>query len=395
MKVAATTIPRIYLGTMTWGWSQASSKVDEAVAKEMTDRFIQFNHNHGGATTYIDTALIYGDGKTERIVGSVLTDVMTMGTNSRHQNSIRIGTKAHPSQPGGLSREGIRQQLATSLAAMQVASCDEYYLHQPDPEHPLLESLICLNELIEEGTITKIGMSNYHVSEVRRVFELCNEHNLRHKPTVYQGLYNPLNRAVENDLIPLLHEHGCAFVAYNPLAAGLLSGKHTGDINAPVKAGRFKNNPNYLPRFYTKSNFEALAVIRQACDRENISMVDATYRWLLRHSALSVSSTSTDTSETGGGVVDGLLLGASSLSQLDQNLAACAVAADAEAGVLPDAVVDAFDEAWGITRRQQQQQTSDNASDEPPLFPYWRSYSSDMPNRDQLDPGASYSAAKK
>ncbi len=150
-----------------------------------------------------------------------------------------------------------------------------------------------------------------------------------------------------------------------PQAAGLLTGKHR-DLET-VARGRFKNNENYLPRFYTPANFEALGLISQQCEKDGISMVDATFRWLLRHSALDAD-------------VDGFLLGASSLAQLDQNLAACRAAAAEDVGPLSPALLDAFDEAWKLTR--------DGA------FPYWRSYSSDMPNRESMDQGASYNAAK-
>merc|ERR1719273_2885095 len=127
-------------------------------------------------------------------------------------------------------------------------------------------------------------MSNYHYLEMERAFHLCESHGLT-KPSVYQGLYNPLNRMVEEDLIPLLKRNDCAFVAYNPLAAGMLAGKHNKDDDK-VKKGRFRNNPNYLPRFYTDENFRAVNLLKDACDKEGISLVTATYGWLLRHSAL-------------------------------------------------------------------------------------------------------------
>mmetsp|Transcript_13446 Transcript_13446/g.21667 ORF Transcript_13446/g.21667 Transcript_13446/m.21667 type:complete len:99 (+) Transcript_13446:209-505(+) len=95
-------------------------------------------------------------------------------------------------------------------------------------------------------------------------------------------------------------------------------------------------------------------------------MVEASFRWLLCHSALDAES-------------DGFLLGASSLQQLDENLSAC-VAAASSTTPLPKDLLAAFDKGWELTR--------DGA------FKYWRSYSSDMPNRDSMDPGASYNAAK-
>jgi len=359
-------LPRLYLGTMTFGWSQTSSKVDESVAATMVDRFMEHEATSHGGPVRLDTARIYAGGKTEEIVGSILQQKNNKDAN--FLDRILIGTKAHPSRTGGLSAAGVQGQWNESMQAMKLNDdempIEEYYLHQPDTEHPLEESLRYVNEeLVQKGLVKVIGMSNYHVSEVERAFAICAKHSWQ-APTVYQGLYNPLNRAVEQELLPLLRKHKCSFVAYNPLAAGLLTGKHT--TLDDVQKGRFKNNPNYLPRFYTQENFQAIALIRKACDdADGMSMVEATYRWLLRHSALRPD-------------VDGVLLGASSLQQLNQNLAACAAAVDP----LPDDVLQAFEEAWKITSAVG-------------VFPYWRSYSSDMPARETLDQGASYQASKK
>jgi aflatoxin B1 aldehyde reductase len=349
-------IPRLYLGTMTFAWSsQTSSVVDESVALDFLKRFVKNNELLGVSTHRIDTARVYAGGNTEPMLGAVLKKLEdTVGT-------IAVGTKAHPSVKLGLSTGGIKEQIKVSMESMELASLHEYYLHQPDTEHSLLESLKCAHDLVSDGTISAVGMSNYHASEMARAFQLCKEHNLT-PPSVYQGLYNPLNRMVEEELLPLLKNNGCSFVAYNPLAAGLLVGKHHGTDE--VVAGRFKNNPNYLPRFYTEANFKALEILRKACEADGISMVEATYRWLLRHSAL--------------GEFDGVLLGASSLNQLDENLRACT--AGAEKDSLSSDLLEAFDKAWELTR--------DGA------FPYWRSYSSDMPDRDSRDQGASYNAAK-
>jgi aflatoxin B1 aldehyde reductase len=357
-------VPKLYLGTMNFGWSQASSKVDQNVAINMIERFLHHtNVLCPQPICFIDTACIYAGGKTEKILGVALQSLV----HHPYYHTISVGTKAHPSQPDGLSYVGIRNQLAASREALDyVTNVDEYYLHQPDTDQDLLSSLETVHQLKMEGLITSVGMSNYHYAEMRRAFDLCEQHNLT-KPSVYQGLYNPLNRMVEKDLLPLLRENGCSFVAYNPLAAGLLTGKHRRD--GEVIKGRFKNNENYLPRFYTDENFDAIDGIAAACTEANISMVDATFMWLLRHSALTGS--------------DGVLIGASSMSQLEQNLDACAKAAVAECQGLPESVLQAMNSAW-----------DDNISQKNP-FPYWRSYSSDMPNRQSLDQGASYSAVKK
>ena len=352
-------VARLYFGTMNFGWSQASTKIDEAVAVDMLRKFLEQSMEHD-STFYIDTARIYAGGKTEKILGTALKRL------EYNNQKLAIGTKAHPSQPNGLSADGIQGQLNASLEAMGLSSVGEFYLHQPDPEHSLLESLQKAHELKIQGLIGAVGMSNYHASEMERAFKLCEEHNLT-KPTVYQGLYNPLNRMVEQELLPILRKNSCSFVAYNPLAAGLLTGKHK--RGQTVQKGRFKDNQNYLPRFYTDLNFDAVESISHACDEAGISMVEATYRWMLCHSALQ---------ET-----DGLLLGASSIKQLLENLEACEKASNLALGPLPNNVLEAMSSAW------------DTYTSKGDPFPYWRSYSADMPNRDALDQGASYSATKK
>ena len=144
----------------------------------------------------------------------------------------------------------------------------------------------------------------------------------------------------------------------------MLTGKHK-DLDTVAK-GRFKKNQNYLPRFYTPANFEALRIIEEQCQKDEISIIDATFQWLLCHSSLQAD-------------YDGFLLGASSLEQLDQNLKACRVAAEGSSPLSPE-LLAAFDKAWKLTREG--------------AFPYWRSYSSDMPNRETMDQGASYQANK-
>jgi aflatoxin B1 aldehyde reductase len=192
-------LPRLYLGTMTFAWNQASSPVDDKIATAFIQRFVAA----GGRQ--VDTAL-----------------------QSSGASDLLVGSKAAPSQPGGLSATGMRSQLDASLGAIGVERLAEYYLHQPDTEAALLESLREAHAMVSEGKVGAVGMSNYHASEVARAFELCAEHGLT-KPSVYQGLYNPLNRAVEEELLPVLRAHGCSFVAFNPLAAGLLTGAHKRD----------------------------------------------------------------------------------------------------------------------------------------------------------------------
>ena len=310
---------------------------------------------------HIDSARIYAGGKTEEILGFCFNELKSK--SDWRVNTI-VTTKVHPSQPNGLSAIGIREQLNKSLDAMGLSYVDELYLHQPDTENSLCDSLEEADLCVKEGLVKRIGLSNYHEIEVQRAVDICKENGWT-CPSIYQGLYNPLNRRVENTLLPVLRENHIEFIAYNALAAGLLTGKHQAQ-QSPGEAlpGRFKNNENYIPRFYTDANFKAVEII-QASLPEGLDLVTATYIWLRRHSAL--------------GPDDGILLGASSLSQLESNVDACNAAENGE--TLSREALVAFDKAWEIVHAG--------------AFPYWRSYSYDQPGRESLDSGASYSAAKK
>eukprot|EP00041_Stephanoeca_diplocostata_P012410 m.207883 g.207883 ORF g.207883 m.207883 type:complete len:345 (-) comp18946_c1_seq2:162-1196(-) len=344
--MAAPGIPSLHFGNMTFAWSQASSFVDDDVASQMMDHFMAA----GGKN--FDTARIYAGGKSEEMAGRIMKK-----NNSREQ--FVIATKAHPSQPDGLSDKGMRSQLKNSLSALQIDKTEIYYLHQPDTVHPLTESLATINALVSEGLIDKFALSNYSVAEVERVLDICKSKGYP-LPVAYQGLYNPINRRVESELLPLLRKNNMTFVAYNPLAAGMLTGKHTKDAEVPE--GRFKNNANYLDRFYKNDTFHGLDIIAKACKDADLSMTQATYSWMLHHSML--------------GDGDGVLLGASKIDHLDENLACCKNAA-----TLPDAVTEAFDQAWKICSND--------------AFAFWRGYSVDMPGKEGMDPGASYDTSKK
>ena len=175
--------------------------------------------------------------------------------------------------------------------------------------------------------------SNYGAAEVASIDEHMAARGWA-RPQVYQGMYNALTRDVEAELLPLLRERGIAFYAYNPLAGGLLTGKHLdrlgGAAGAAGSGGRFDGNDFYVDRYWRREYFDALRAVRAACDGAGggLSLAESAIRWLAHHSALR------------GGEGDGIVVGGSSVSQLEANLAACA------AGPMPPPVASAWDDAW-------------------------------------------------
>ena len=300
----------LILGTMTFG---------ESVFEQDADHFISFFLDAG--YTELDTAYVYNEGRCEKILGESLV---------RLHRPYRIATKINPRISGKLDGAAAYKQLNESLERLQIPCADLVYLHFPDPETPVESVLTALADLYRQGKFKELGLSNFPAWMVTDVWHLCAERGWL-KPTVYEGMYNPLTRLAERELNACLDRFGIRYYAYNPLCGGLLTGRYGKYEDAPTD-GRFTHRPGYQNRYWKKSYFDAVAIVKRACDAEKISTVEATYRWLVHHSMLR--------EERG----DGIIIGASRLSHLQQNMEA------AEKGPLNAAVLDAFEQAWDICR---------------------------------------------
>ena len=302
---------KLILGTMTFGESVFSPDVRE---------FISVFLDNGG--TELDTAYVYNDGTCEKLIGDVLPEFTGRYT---------IATKVNPRITGKLDAEAAYLQLPESLERLKLKSVDTVFLHFPDPATPVESVLGAMTDLHDQGKFKELGLSNFPAWMVADAWQICDRHGWV-KPTVYEGIYNPLTRKAETELNECLNHFGMRFYAYNPMAGGLLTGRYSSFSDAPTD-GRFTHRPNYQKRYWKESYFDALRVIQDACAKYELTTVEATYRWLAHHSMLN--------EERG----DAIIIGASRLSHLVQNMEA------AKAGRLPEEIIAAFEKAW-ITARQ-------------------------------------------
>lgn len=300
---------KIILGTMNFG-----PQLDLGSSREMTGSFLRTGNKE------LDTAYVYNGGDTERLLGEILPSM----------DGYYLATKVHPRITGRLDRDTILMELNESLARMKRDSVDLLYFHFPDGRTPIGEALETVAELYEQGTVKELGLSNYPSWQVVDIWHQCEKYGCP-KPTVYQGMYNALCRNVEPELLPAVRHLGMRFYAFNPLAGGMLTGKHLNFEDTP-EPGRFARLKSYRDRYWKKNYFEAVDAIRQACMTENIPMAEAAYRWLCHHSMLDAAKG------------DGILLGASKMSQMEQNMEA------AGKGPLPQSILDAMDTAWEIAK---------------------------------------------
>jgi len=299
----------LVLGTMTFGESVFAPDAAAFVRAFLAEGYRE-----------LDTAYVYNEGRCERILGEVLKEV----------GPCRIATKVNPRITGRLDGAAARSQLTESLSRLGLACVDTLYLHFPDPATPVDSVLAACAELHEQGKFRELGLSNFPAWMVADVWHRCDRRGWV-RPTVFEGVYNPLARRAETELNAALDAFGMRFYAYNPMAGGLLTGRYAGFEDDPGD-GRFTHRPNYRGRYWKKSSFDALEVIQAACARAGITSVEGTYRYLAFHSMLR------------GDRGDAILIGASRLSHLRQNMAAV------KGGPLPAEVVAAFEQAWDIAR---------------------------------------------
>lgn len=300
----------LILGTMTFGESVFSPDVEQFV-----NAFLDAGYDE------LDTAYVYNEGNCERLLGEVLPGLT---------RPFRIATKVNPRISGKLDAAAAYTQVNGSLERLKMKSVDTVFLHFPDPATPVISVLEAMADLHDQGKYRELGLSNYPAWMVTDVWHICDQHGWV-KPTVYEGVYNPLSRKAETELNDCLNHFGMRFYAFNPMCGGLLTGKYGRFEDAPTD-GRFTHRPNYQGRYWKKSFFDAVDLIKTASDNLGITSIEATYRWLAYHSMLS--------GERG----DAILVGASKLHHLKQNMATL------NSGPLPEDVVEVFEHAWKMTK---------------------------------------------
>jgi aryl-alcohol dehydrogenase-like predicted oxidoreductase len=294
---------------MTFG-----AQVDEASALRIFDRALD------GGINFFDTANVYNKGESETIVGKAIK-----GRRDKIVLASKVyGKMGDASDESGLSRAAIHKGIDDSLRRLGTDYLDLYYLHQPDYDIRLDETLAAMDELVRAGKVRYPAASNYAAWQMTQMLAIAGKQGYR-PAVVTQPMYNMVARGVEQEYVPMCKEFGVSMVVYNPLAGGLLTGKQKRE--APLAGTRFDNNQLYLSRYWYDAYFDAvheLAVIARNAGR---SLVSLALNWLLHHTA-----------------TDCVILGASRLEQLEENLKSI------DEGALPPETVAACDGVWAKLR---------------------------------------------
>ncbi|MBN1552162.1 aldo/keto reductase [bacterium] len=278
---------RICLGAMTFG-----IQADKAEAHRMLD------YAFDKGVTFFDTANAYGAGESERILG---TWIKTKRHDVIVSTKVRYQVGSDPMSVG-LSRRVIRTEVERSLKRMQTDFIDVLYLHQPDDATALDETLRAVEDVVRSGKVHCLGVSNFAAWQIVQALEIAARLHVT-APVIVQPMYNLIARGIEQELMPCCRHYQLAVYPYNPLAAGLLTGKHVFE-KTDHKTGRFKVLPYYKDRYWHHMMFNAVSDLENIAASSGRSLISLAFQWLLDRPG-----------------VTGIVMGASNLQQLEQNLA--------------------------------------------------------------------------
>lgn len=294
-------VSELCLGTMTFGgagfWT-AIGQLDQAAADALVARALDAGVN------MIDTADCYSDGLAEQIAGRA------MKNSGRPRSSVVLATKAYlPTGPGpndrGNSRGHLMQAVRDSLRRLDTDYIDLYQLHGWDPATPLDETLRALDDMVRAGLLRYVGVSNWPAWAIAQAQGLVQEHGWSRLASV-QGYYSLAGRGIERELVPYMQANPLGLMVWSPLAGGFLSGKFdsAGDGPADARRAQFDFPPIDRPRA-----FDIVDVLREIGAARGVSAARVALAWVLAKP-----------------FVTSVIVGAKSVAQLDDNLAATALA---------------------------------------------------------------------
>jgi aryl-alcohol dehydrogenase-like predicted oxidoreductase len=295
-------VSEICLGAMTFGGgNDADTGIWKAIGsldQAQVDGVIKGALDAG--VNFIDTADVYSFGNSERLVGQALKNLGTA------RKDVVIATKFYgemgqgPNDRGG-SRGHILDSVKASLDRLQTDHIDLYQIHATDPVTPIEETLRALDDLVSQGLVRYIGVSNQAAWRIAKSLGISDRHGWHRYETI-QAYYSIAGRDLERELAPLIEEEKLGLMVWSPLAGGLLSGKFGPGAPDPVNARR--TNFDFPPVDKDRA-WACVAAMRQIGERHAVSVARVALAWVLsRPFVMSV------------------IIGAKTIEQLDDNLAA-------------------------------------------------------------------------
>jgi len=293
-------VSEVCLGTMTFGGSEAAGmwRTIGALQQGEVDAIVSQALESG--VNFLDTADVYSFGESERLTGQALKN---LGVKRK---DVVIATKVHGEMgPGpndrGSSRGHIMDSIQGSLERLQTDHIDLYQIHGNDTVTPIEETLRALDDLVRQGLVRYVGVSNWQAWKIAKALGISEAKDYARFETL-QAYYSIAGRDLERDLAPMLTSERLGLMVWSPLAGGLLSGKFGPGSNNPEGARRTSFD---FPPVDKDRAWKCIEVMREIAEAHRASVARVALAWLLAKPA-----------------VMSIIIGAKSLEQLDDNLAA-------------------------------------------------------------------------
>lgn len=290
----------------TWRFGRESDRGGVEIGRERAMELLDAYAEAGG--TFIDTADVYGDGKSEAWIGDWLVD------RERDRESFVIASKVYWSvrdgDPNfqGLGRKHLRRQIDRILDRLGTDYLDLLYIHRWDDGTPAEEFMRTLDGFVRDERVNYVGTSTLSPNawKIARANELARRRG--YEPfTVTQPRYNLVNRDVERNYLDMCREYDLGVCPWSPLAGGFLTGKYRRDA-APPEGSRATRDSGFADSYLTDENFDVLDVVREVADEVDATPAQVSLAWLLHHDAVTAP-----------------IIGARTLEQLEENIAAAAI----------------------------------------------------------------------
>ncbi len=299
-------VSEICLGAMTFGGNTGRWAAFAGLGQPDADAIVA--RSIAAGVNFFDTADVYSYGESERLLGQALKNAGVV------RKDVVIATKTHGEMgPGpndrGASRGHIMDSIRGSLERLQTDHIDLYQIHGNDTVTPIDETLRALDDLVRQGLVRYIGVSNWTAWKIAKALGRSQALGLARFETL-QAYYSIAGRELERELIPMLSEEKLGLMVWSPLAGGLLSGKFGPGANSPEGARRTAFD---FPPVNKDRAWEIIAVMREIGKAHETSVARVALAWLLAKPA-----------------VMSVIIGAKTIDQLDDNLAAVDLTLSAE-----------------------------------------------------------------
>lgn len=262
-------VSKLCFGTMSFG-----GDADETAAEAM------FNACLDAGINFFDCANVYAGGRSEEILGRLMVGRRDdLVITSKVASAVGTGVNDR-----GLARRHIMRQVEASLRRLSTDRIDLYFVHQFDPATPIEETLHALDDLVRQGKILYLGVSNWAAWQIAKALGISERRGLARFECI-QPMYNLVKRQAEVEILPLAGSEGLGVISYSPLGGGLLTGKYA-QSQRPDE-GRLVRNAMYARRYGEQQYFETAERFTSYASKAGAHPASLAVAWVMAHPAIT------------------------------------------------------------------------------------------------------------